>query len=73
MQDQGQVVAVDIDDFHFAMHAENIAHAATNPHTNPQNNRMWYESGHSGQADFVTVSTAFLAQTFTNGAAATYG
>ena len=61
MQDQGQVVAVDIDDFHFAMHEENIAHAATNPHTNPQNNRMWYEVG-IRQADFVTVSTAFLAQ-----------
>ena len=60
MQSRGQVVAVDIDDFHFALHEENIAHSATNPHTNPENNRMWYETG-IRQADFVTVSTQFLA------------
>jgi hypothetical protein len=60
MQALGQAVAVDIDDFHFDMHAENIAHAATNPHTNPTNNRMWYEIG-IRTADFVTVSTGFLA------------
>lgn len=60
MQSRGQKVAVDIDDFHFAMHEENIAYAATNPHTNPHNNRMWYEIG-IRQADFITVSTAFLA------------
>ena len=60
MQAKGQVVAIDIDDFHFSLHEENIAHAATNPHTNPTNNRMWYEIG-IRQADFVTVSTAFLA------------
>lgn len=60
MQAKGQTVAVDIDDFHFDMHEENIAHAATNPHTNPTNNRMFYEIG-IRQADFITVSTAFLA------------
>lgn len=60
MQSKGQTVAIDIDDFHFDMHEENIAHAATNPHTNPENNRMWYEIG-IRQADFITVSTAFLA------------
>jgi hypothetical protein len=60
MQAKGQTVAVDIDDFHFDLHEENIAFAATNPHTNPTNNRMWYEAG-IRQADFVTVSTAFLA------------
>jgi len=60
MQSKGQTVVVDIDDFHFDMHQENIAHAATNPHTNPTNNRMWYEIG-IRQADFITVSTAFLA------------
>jgi hypothetical protein len=42
------------------MDEQNIAHAATNPHTNPMNNRMWYEMG-IRQADHVTVSTAFLA------------
>jgi hypothetical protein len=60
MQSKGQTVAVDIDDFHFDLHEENIAHAATNPHTNPTNNRMWYEIG-IRQADFITVSTGFLA------------
>lgn len=60
MQSKGQTVAIDIDDFHFDMHEENIAHAATNPHTNPTNNRMWYEIG-IRQADFITVSTGFLA------------
>ena len=29
MQAKGETVAIDIDDFHFDMHAENIAHAAT--------------------------------------------
>lgn len=60
MQSKGQTVAIDIDDFHFDLHADNIAFAATNPHTNPENNRMWYEVG-IRQADFITVSTAFLA------------
>jgi hypothetical protein len=60
MQAKGETVAIDIDDFHFDMHAENIAHAATNPHTNPTNNRMWHEIG-IRQADFITVSTGFLA------------
>lgn len=60
MQTKGQVVIVDIDDFHFDMHEQNIAHSATNPHTNPENNRMWYEIG-IRQADAITVSTAFLA------------
>ena len=60
MQSKGQTVVVDIDDFHFDLHADNIASAATNPHTNPANNRMWYEIG-IRQADFITVSTAFLA------------
>jgi len=60
MQAKGERVVVDIDDFHFSMDEQNIAHAATNPHTNPANNRMWYEIG-IRQADHVTVSTAFLA------------
>jgi len=60
MQSEGQIVAIDIDDFYFDLHTENIAHSATNPHTNPTNNRMWYEVG-IRQADFITVSTAFLA------------
>ena len=59
-QAKGQRVVVDIDDFHFDLHEENIAHAATNPHANPVNNRAHYEAGIRA-ADVVTVSTAFLA------------
>lgn len=58
-QGKGQRVIVDVDDFHFDMHEENIAHTATNPHTNPMNNRAHYEAG-IRYADTVTVSTAFL-------------
>lgn len=60
MQEKGQAVVVDIDDFHFDLHEENIAAGATDPRTSPQNNRMYYEIG-IRQADFITVSTAFLA------------
>lgn len=60
MQQKGQRVVVDIDDFHYALHEENIAHAATDPHANPLNNRAHYELG-VRIADTVTVSTAFLA------------
>jgi hypothetical protein len=60
MQAKGQTVVVDIDDFHFDLHEGNVAAKATDPRTNPQNNRMYYEIG-IRQADFVTVSTAFLA------------
>jgi glycosyltransferase involved in cell wall biosynthesis len=59
MQAKGQTVVVDIDDFHFDLHKDNIANGATDPRTNPENNRMFYEVG-IRQADFVTVSTAFL-------------
>jgi len=59
MQAKGQTVVVDIDDFHFDLHKDNIANGATDPRTNPTNNRMFYEVG-IRQADFITVSTAFL-------------
>lgn len=60
MQDAGSRVVVDIDDFHFALHPENIASHVTDPNRNPENNRMWYEMG-IRVADTITVSTAFLA------------
>lgn len=60
MQANGQRIIVDVDDFHFGIDAENIASNATNPHSNPTNNRMHYEMGIRA-ADTVTVSTAFLA------------
>lgn len=59
-QKNGQKVVVDVDDFHFALHENNVAFAATNPHVNPDNNRAHYEAGIRA-ADVVTVSTAFLA------------
>lgn len=59
-QSKGKKVVVDVDDFHFGLHEENVAASSTNPHTNPTNNRMFYEMGIRA-ADTVTVSTAFLA------------
>lgn len=60
MQRRGERVIVDIDDFHFGLHEENIAYGQTNPHKNPTNNRMHYETAIRA-ADTVTVSTGFLA------------
>ena len=59
-QSQGKRVIVDVDDFHFGLHEENVAASSTNPHSHPTNNRMFYEMG-IRVADTVTVSTAFLA------------
>lgn len=59
-QRNNEKVVVDIDDFHFALHSENVAALGTHPHTNPESNRAFYEIG-IRQADTVTVSTAFLA------------
>ena len=59
-QQNGGKVVVDIDDFHFGIHEENIAATKTHPNLNPENNRMYYEMG-IRQADTVVVSTQFLA------------
>lgn len=59
MQANGSRIVVDVDDAHFALHEENVAHHSTNPHANPESNRMYYESG-IRQADTVTVATDFL-------------
>lgn len=59
MQDTGTKVVVDVDDFHFGLHEDNVAHRKTNPLLNPQHNRMFYEIG-IRRADLVTVSTQFL-------------
>lgn len=59
MQARGERIIVDIDDFHYGLHEENVAFHSTNPHTNPENNRAYYEIG-IRVADTVTVSTAFL-------------
>lgn len=60
MQDAGARIVVDVDDFHYGLHEENVAQRATDPHRNAESNRMHYEAG-IRQADTVTVSTEFLA------------
>lgn len=60
MQDRGERVVVDIDDFHFGLHEENLAYNQTNPHKHVESNRMHYEIA-IRHADTVTVSTQFLA------------
>lgn len=60
MQSRGERLVVDVDDFHYGIHEENIAASSTNPHKNPTANRAFYEQG-IRQADTVTVSTEFLA------------
>jgi hypothetical protein len=60
MQERGEKIVVDIDDFHFGIDSDNVAARATDPNRNPENNRMYYEMG-IRQADLVTVSTPFLA------------
>lgn len=61
MQSRGERVIVDVDDFHYGLHPENVAYNATNPHKNPASNRMHYEKA-IRYADTVTVSTNFLAE-----------
>lgn len=60
MQKSGNKIVVDVDDFHFGIHEENIAARRTNPNFNVENNRMYFEMG-IRQADTVVVSTQFLA------------
>lgn len=60
MQARGEHVIVDIDDFHFGLHEDNVAYASTDPHRSPTNNRAFYEVA-IRTADTVIVSTSFLA------------
>lgn len=60
MQAKGERIIVDIDDFHYGLHEDNVAFSATNPHLSPDNNRAFYEVA-IRVADTVTVSTGFLA------------
>ena len=59
MQARGERLVVDVDDFHYGIHEDNIASNSTNPHRNPDSNRAFYEQG-IRQADTVIVSTEFL-------------
>ncbi len=60
MQARGEHIVVDIDDFHFGLHEDNVAYASTDPHRSPKSNRAFYEVAIRA-ADTVTVSTSFLA------------
>jgi glycosyltransferase involved in cell wall biosynthesis len=56
----GQVVVVDIDDWHDGLSPTNRAYAATDPKNNPENNRDIYAQI-IAKADAVITSTPFLA------------
>jgi len=60
MQARGSRIVVDVDDFHYGLHEDNVASRSTDPHRNPTSNRAFYEQS-IREADTVTVSTAFLA------------
>ena len=60
MQQRGEKIVVDIDDFHFGLDPENIASRQTDPNKNAESNRMFFEMG-IRQADLVITSTEFLA------------
>jgi hypothetical protein len=59
-QELGQRVVVDVDDFHYGLEDSNVASRSTDPHSNPEANRAFFEQG-IRQADTVIVSTQFLA------------
>jgi len=60
MQQRGERIVFDVDDFHYGIHEDNIAASSTNPHNNPTANRAFYEQA-IREADSVIVSTEFLA------------
>lgn len=60
MQELNQRVVVDVDDFHYGLEESNVASRSTNPLSNPDSNRAFFEQG-IRQADTVVVSTQFLA------------
>lgn len=60
MQARGTRIVVDVDDFHYGLHEDNIASRSTDPHRNPTSNRAFYEQS-IREADTVIVSTSFLA------------
>jgi hypothetical protein len=65
MQRNGQTVGVDVDDFFQGLHKDNVAAALTDPLVNNEVNRVWLEQIIRA-ADFVTVSTAFLADWYSS-------
>lgn len=65
MQRNGQVIGVDVDDFFQGLHQDNVATALTDPLVNNEMNRVWLEQIIRA-ANFVTVSTAFLADWYSS-------
>ena len=65
MRASGQRIIVDVDDFHYGLHEDNIAYNSTSPHKNAVANRMHYEASIRA-ADTVTVSTQFLADFYSS-------
>jgi len=61
MQARGDRIIVDVDDFHYGLHEDNVASRSTDPHRNPMSNRMHYETS-IRTADTVVVSTDYLAE-----------
>jgi len=57
----GQIIVVDIDDWHDGLDKSNRAYLATDPETSPENNRAIYNEIIS-LADAIIVSTPFLGE-----------
>jgi glycosyltransferase involved in cell wall biosynthesis len=57
----GQKIVIDVDDFHEGLEKTNMAYSATDPKTNPKNNREHYFKGME-LADALITSTPFLKQ-----------
>lgn len=58
-QAKGQKIVIDVDDHHAALEPTNLAYLATDPKTNPKNNREHYFKGME-LADALITSTPFL-------------
>lgn len=58
-QELGQKIVIDIDDHHAGLEPTNMAYTATDPKTNPKNNREHYFRG-MDMADALITSTPFL-------------
>lgn len=64
-QELGQKIVIDIDDHHEGLEPTNLAYRATDPSTNPKNNREHYIKSME-LADALITSTPFLYQYYKN-------
>lgn len=58
-KEKGQIIVVDIDDWHDGLAETNRAHSVTDPNNSPENNRLIYNEIIT-LADAIIVSTPFL-------------